>query len=187
VRALTDFALPYDPLVSYFLHREAARLYERIPDADPEAQFRHLRYSIYFGPPADLSVGNVVAALQLLSETPELIADPVERWDEMNSLLEVLKQRSSLRLRLDGSASAFELVDAERSIRAAEQAVETMDQLRAEAGFPADEWNARKTILTRMLIRPMWKYHSQQAARLAKLQAQQRAITAETADSLRTQ
>jgi len=178
IQRLAEFAVPYDPLVSYFLHQEAARLYERSSADDPLQRFQHLRYSIYFGPPNDLSLRNVIQALRLVCDDPGVVADPVDRWDEMNSLLDVLKQRASLRLRLDDSASPFELVDAERSIDVAKVAMEQMDALRVQVGVPESDWQRRKTVLQRKLVRPMWSYHSQQAARIAKLRAQKDAITA---------
>jgi hypothetical protein len=177
IRRLAEFAVPYDPLVSYFLHQEAARLYEKSSADDPAARFAHLRYSIYFGPPNDQSVHNVVKALQILNDHPDLYAQPQTRWDEMNSLLEVLKQRTALRLQSDQSASAFELVDAERSIEATRRTMAAMDALREDAGLAATGWDQRKTVLERMLVQPMWKYHSQQAARLQRQQARARAIS----------
>jgi hypothetical protein len=177
IRRLAEFAVPYDPLVSYFLHQEAARLYEKSSAHDPTARFAHLRYSIYFSPPNDQSVRNVVSALQILNDHRELYTDPQARWDEMNSLLEVLKQRSALRLRADQNASAFELVDAERSIEIARRTMAAMDSLRTESELDATGWDHRRTVLERMLVQPMWKYHSQQAARLQRQQARASALS----------
>jgi hypothetical protein len=177
IRRLAEFAVPYDPLVSYFLHQEAARLYEKSSADEPAARFAHLRYSIYFSPPNDQSVHNVVSALRILNDHPELYPDPQQRWDEMNSLLEVLKQRSSLRLRSDQSASAFELVDAERSIEVARRTMAAMDVLGKEEGLAANGWEHRRTVLERMLVQPMWKYHSQQATRLQRQQARASALS----------
>ena len=171
VERLAEFAEPYDPLVSYFLHEEAARLYDRSETPDRTAQLTHLLYSIHYSPGEDRSVRNVVAALQLLLDEPDLIADPHQRWDEMNSLLDVLRHRSSLRVQTDKTASSFELVDAEQSIQTAERAMDAMDVLAAEAGVAASDWEHRKTVLERMLVRPMWTYHSQQAQRLATIEA----------------
>ncbi|MCA9023612.1 MAG: hypothetical protein KDA86_00225 [Planctomycetaceae bacterium] len=171
VERLAEFAEPYDPLVSYFLHEEAARLYDRSETPDRTAQLTHLLYSIHYSPGEDRSVRNVVAALQLLLDEPDLIADPHQRWDEMNSLLDVLRHRSSLRVQTDKTASSFELVDAEQSIQTAERAMDAMDVLSAEAGVAATDWEHRKTVLERMLVRPMWTYHSQQAQRLATIEA----------------
>jgi hypothetical protein len=187
IEELTAFAVPYDPLVSHVLHQEAARLYEKSPDDDPAARFQHLRYSVYFGPPNDRSVRNVVAALTLINDHAELIADPIARWDEMNSLLEVLKQRSSLRLRFDTTAAPFELIDAERSITIAKRTMTAMESLREQTNVPADDWQHRKTVLERMLVRPMWTYHSQQAARLNKQHAQSKTLHAERETDLDVQ
>ncbi len=171
IARMIDFTEPYDPLVSYFLHEEAARLYERAAVKDRAAEFNHLRYSVHFGPQQDRSVRNVVTALELLIADPQLIPEPHQRWDEMNALLDVLRHRSMLRLQTDRTASPFELVDAEKSIDVAERAMDVMDGLHAAADVPADDWERRRTVLERMLIRPMWTYHSKQAQRLARIQA----------------
>src|SRR5690606_22495453 len=100
-----------------------------------------------------------------------------QRWDEMNSLLEVLKQRTALRLQSDQTASAFELVDAERSIDIARKTMAAMDALRGDVGLAAIGWDQRRIVLDRMLVQPMWKYHSQQAARLQRQHARAAAIS----------
>jgi hypothetical protein len=179
IRMLSDFADPYDPLVSYFLHQESARLYEKAGSHDLATRLHHWRYSVYFGPPQDQSVRNVIAALEILNDHPELIRDPLDRWDELNALLEILKQRSALRVQLDDSASSFELIDAERSIATAKRTVAAMDKLRPHTDISQSDWERRKTVIERMLIRPMWSYHDQQTRRLARQQAQQRHLSAE--------
>ncbi len=171
IAQLAEFAEPYDPLLSYFLHEEAARLYDRAAAPDRHAQLLHLRHSVHYSPGEDRSVRNVVATLQLVLDEPDLIPDPQQRWDEMNALLDVLRQRSALRVQTDKTASSFELVDAEQSIKIAERAMETMDDLHAEAGVTRSEWDHRRTILERLLVRPMWTYHSRQAQRLAAIEA----------------
>ncbi|MCA9074901.1 MAG: hypothetical protein KDA93_07710 [Planctomycetaceae bacterium] len=176
IAELAEFIEPYDPLVSYFLHEEAAHLYERSESPDRRAQLAHLRHSVHFSPGQDQSVRNVVAALQLLLDEPELVTDPQQRWDEMNALLDVLRQRSALRVQTDKTASSFELLDAENSIKVAERAMEAMDELHIEAGVSASDWEHRRTILDRLLVRPMWTYHSRQAQRLATIEAQLKRI-----------
>ncbi|MGE3999068.1 MAG: spermidine synthase [Planctomycetaceae bacterium] len=187
IALMTNFAEPYDPLVSYFLHEEAARLYERAVTTDHKAQFDHLRYSVHFGPQQDRSVRNVVAALDLLIDNPELIDDPRQRWDELNGLLDVLRQRSSLRVQNDRTASPFELVDAEKSIRAAERAMRAMDRLCAAADVVPSDWERRRTVLQRLLIRPMWTYHGKQAGRLAALEARKQKTADAQTESTQTQ
>ena len=179
VRKLSEFSDPYDPLVSYFLHQESARLYERATFDDPGARLNHWRYSVYFAPPRDQSVRNVIAALEILNDHPDLIKNPIDRWDELNALLEVLKHRSALRIRFDSSASSFELIDAERSIAVAKRTVATMDKLRPQTDVSSENWERRKTVIERMLIRPMWSYQDQQAQRLAQQQAKRELLSAE--------
>jgi hypothetical protein len=176
ITRLNQFVEPYDPLVSYFLHLEAAQLYSRCTPEDVATRLAHLRYSVYFGPAQDVSLRNVVAALDVMLAHPELIPEPTRRWDELNSLLEILKERSGLRIQTDQTVSSFELVDARSGIDVTRRALSEMHRLRESAGIAAEDWQSRRTVLERLLIRPLWTYHAQQSERLAKAQAQRRRV-----------
>ncbi len=176
IRHLSDFAEPYDPLVSYFLHREAARLYDEVSHPDLPAQLDHLMYSIYFAPPQDRSVRNVVSAIELILDHEELIPHPEERWDRLNGLVEILKHRCQLRMSQSSGSSRFEVINAEKSITAAKRALTAMDLLRPQIDVDSDSWNWRRMGLERYLVRPMRTYQASQAGQLATLQARQRRV-----------
>ncbi len=176
IRNISSFAEPYDPLVSYFLHREAARLYEEAEHPDLHAQLDHLRYSIYFAPPQDQSVRNVVAALNLVLDHPQLIPDPQDRWDQMNGLLDILRRRSALRISMGTGASRFDVVDTQKAMTSAKRTLTAMDQLREDTRISREDWRWRQLALERLLIRPMRTHHARQAGQLATTQAQQTRI-----------
>jgi hypothetical protein len=46
-----------------------------------------------------------------------------------------------------------------------------MDGLCADADVAASDWEHRREVLQRLLIRPMWTYHAQQAKKLAAIEA----------------
>ncbi|MBT4867862.1 MAG: hypothetical protein HON53_22400, partial [Planctomycetaceae bacterium] len=66
IQHIAEFSQPYDPLVSFFLHDEIVRLYDRTENPDPQAELEHRLYLVYYSDPRDRSVRNIVAALNLL-------------------------------------------------------------------------------------------------------------------------
>jgi hypothetical protein len=163
-----SFAEPFDPLMSPFVHEEVARLAVKSSPRDLPTEFDYWRHAIYFGTGNDRSVRNVVAAVELLHEHPECIADETQRWDAMQSLLEVMRERWTVRANLAGSGrSKFEAVDLSRSISAAEAAVGDLDQLALKVGPAAEGWETRKKVLQKQLIRDLESYRTRQEARAA--------------------
>ncbi len=87
---LEAFAEPYDPLVSYFLHHEIAPLYEKL---DVSGELAHRLYAAYFADPRDRSVRDVSRTLELIASHPDAIPDEATRYDQLNSLIEVMLRR----------------------------------------------------------------------------------------------
>src|SRR5260221_9427122 len=79
IERLVDFASPYDPLISYFVHEEAAEMYSRSAERDVARELRHRLHATFFSSPPDASLRNVVAPLRLLREHPEPEPDPQPR------------------------------------------------------------------------------------------------------------
>ncbi len=162
IDAVAAFAEPYDPLVSYFAHHEAARLLARARTADPRAELQHRLHTIYFNAAYDRSVGNVVEALEIVLDHPDAVGAPLERWDLMNSLLEVLEQRWSIRVQL-GDASRYAESDTGQSLAAAERALEAMRELAPALPLSQAGCSDRITLLERQFIRPLRTYGVQHA------------------------
>jgi hypothetical protein len=160
IDAVAAFAEPYDPLVTYFVHHEAARLLARAGLADPRAELEHRLHTVYFNAAYDRSVRNVVAALQIVLDHPEAVGAPLDRWDLMNSLLEVLEQRWSIRVQI-GDTSRYAESDAEQSLAAAERALEAMRELGPGLPLSQAACAARITLLERQFIRPLRTYRAQ--------------------------
>ena len=78
----------------------------------------------------------------------------------MNALLQFLKLRWNNRGLGKPSSVRIVLNDLEKSIGAAQGAFTTMDTLRAEAGVSAADWQARREVLERLLVRPLRTYQS---------------------------
>jgi hypothetical protein len=162
IDAVASFVEPYDPLVSYFAHHEAARLLARARTPDPRAELEHRLHTIYFNAAYDRSIRNVVAALEIILDHPDAVGAPLDRWDLMNSLLEVLEQRWSVRVQV-GNVSRYAESDAEESLAAAERTLATMRDLARGLPLSQAEWSARITLLERQFVRPLRAYRTQHA------------------------
>ena len=159
IAEVAQFVDPYDPLVSYFTHHEAAYLWSRAETPDPAAELAHRLHTVYFGPGYDRSVRNITAALELIVAHPNAMPDAGDRWDHINALLETLRQRWEIRTHT-GGARQFTAADAEESLNAAKRAVDCLDEIRADVGIDRDAWSARRDAIERRLIRPLRTYRS---------------------------
>ncbi|MCA8992509.1 MAG: hypothetical protein KDA88_11040 [Planctomycetaceae bacterium] len=164
IEALTQFCAPYDPLLSDFAHFEAAHLYSKSKDGDPRLAYNHWLHSVLYAPPEDRSVRNVCAALQMLNQFPESVETPVDRWDHINALLEVMERRWVMRMQ-SSDRTNYEPIDTNRSIKAVQLAVETLDELVDDVPVSQEDWNIRKAVIEDSLLRPLRAERSLQASR----------------------
>jgi hypothetical protein len=158
---LAGFAAPYDPLLTYFVHLEAAELYARSVERDFAQELRHRLHGTWFSSPRDASLRNVVATLQLLREHPEAEPDPPRRFDQLNAALQALQQRWDARQGTRPRDVKATIDDIDTTVLAAQETFEVMENLAFEAGISADAWAARRTVLERTLIRPVKAYRSE--------------------------
>jgi hypothetical protein len=161
IERLVEFASPYDPLISYFVHEEAAEIYARSPDRDFAQELRHRLYSTFYSSPQDASLRNVVAALRLLREHPESEPDPLRRWDDLNALLQALKLRWEARSGVRPADVREAINDIDTTVLAVEQTFDVMEKLTVDAGLPSDLWASRRRVLEQNLIRPVRNYQFQ--------------------------
>ena len=153
IERLSLFESPYDPLVSYFLHQEAAELLRSSAERDVVRELEHRLHSTWFSSPRDASSRNVMAALELLRDHPECTTDAMQRWDEMNGLLQALQRRWSVRAQLRPSTARSLVADADQTLLAVQKTFDTMDRLAPEAGIAAEDWAARREVLDQTLVR----------------------------------
>ncbi len=172
IERLARFASPYDPLISYFVHEEAAELYARSEERDVASELRHRLYATFFSSPKDASLRNVIAALALLREHPDAEPDPVARWDDLNALLQALKLRWDARAGVRPTNINQVIHDLDATILAVEQTIHELDKLTAEAGLPAEFWENRRIVLEKTLIRPVKTYQLELLPHLHRRQAQ---------------
>ncbi|MBI3866574.1 MAG: hypothetical protein HY290_32230 [Planctomycetia bacterium] len=158
IERLAKLAIPYDPLITYFVHQEAAELYSRSPERDLAAELRFRLHATFFSSPRDASLRNVIAGLDLLCSHPQCEPDPRTRWDDVNSLLQALKLRWETRIGTRPSDVKEAITDCDRTVLAAEQAFHALESLAAAAGVPQSQWAARRSVLEKTLIAPVRAY-----------------------------
>jgi hypothetical protein len=160
LQRVEEFAEPYDPVLTYFLHHELAALYARSVAAGSSAQLQHRLYTVYYSDPRDRSVRDVVDALEILIHEPQLVpAD--QRWDFLNALLAFLEMRWTNRGLGKPASPQVVLNDLERSIETAESTLTLMDRLHDSVGVCEADWSARRSVLERGIVRPLRTYRAE--------------------------
>jgi hypothetical protein len=159
LQRIVEFAEPYDPVLTYFLHHELATFYGRSEAGGSTAQLQHRLYTVYYSDPRDRSVRDVVDALDILVRESQLVSAD-QRWDYLNALLGFLETRWSNRGLATPKSPQIVLNDLERSIDAVEAALSLMDRLRSTVGVAQVDWSARRSVLERGLVRPLRSFRS---------------------------
>jgi hypothetical protein len=155
---LNQFSEPYDPLISYFLHHEAAELYARNPGLAPQAEYYHRLKTIYFGDVRDKSVRNVIGALDLILEEKSLIPDDQQRFDQLHGLVQFLMNRWQLRKGYSPRNVDEGLIDVRESLQVAEKALDELESLAAVTAYGAEDWEKRQEYLELHLVKPLRAY-----------------------------
>ena len=160
LEALAAFSRTTDPLLSHFVHHEAAAIWARAPHRDVEKELTHRLHAIYFASSTDRSLRDVIAALELLCEHPDAAPDPIQRWDHFNSLLQTLAIRWQNRRAVPPTSTRVVLNDIDQSVLVLQTSFQVMDSLTEEAGVPAEVWEGRRQWVERVLVRPLRTYRS---------------------------
>ncbi|MDG2390757.1 MAG: hypothetical protein P8M30_15720 [Planctomycetaceae bacterium] len=155
---LNQFSEPYDPLISYFLHHEAAELYARNPGLAPQEELYHRLKTIYFGDVRDKSVRNVIGALDLILEQKSLIPDEQQRFDQLHGLVQFLMNRWQLRKGYSPRNVDEGLIDVRESLQVAEKALNELESLAAVTAYGTEDWQKRQEYLELHLVKPLRAY-----------------------------
>lgn len=153
IQRIEEYAQPYDPLVTDFVHFEVAHLLGRCREPDPAREYLHWMYCITYAPDKDRSVRPVAAALDLLRRNPEIVPDPAWRWDQLSYLLDIMRVRWSARWQMN-AASKFEAADMQHSIEAVTATLTAMDDLATEAGVSRETWKVQRRLWEDSLVNP---------------------------------
>lgn len=165
---LVNFTEGYEPLVSLFAHYELVRLHELAGHPAPLDEFRHRLHTVYFTESSDASVRPVVAALQQLVDQPDLIASGADRYDHLNALVQKLIERWEARTAWEPRSASRVQNDVDRSVHAANRALQLMEELAASAGVQRNDFLKRRRFVNSALINPLRDYRDQVLAHRMK-------------------
>ncbi|MEZ6068118.1 MAG: hypothetical protein R3B90_20935 [Planctomycetaceae bacterium] len=171
LREVAGYFAPFDPLVTPFLDGEVARLYARNEHRDYDAELAHWLRSTYFRPGFDRSVGDTIEALEILTSNADLQMSATQRWDHVNSLLEILKVRWGVRRQVE-TVSQFDTADATKALAVAKAGIAYLSNTAADAGIDPEWAELRSRVLERTLVRALRNYQNQQSAQLLRQRQQ---------------
>lgn len=160
IQRVAEYEKPYDPLVSYFIHNELARLYQRAGNEYSELELQHRMHAIFYGSVNDRSVRDIHRSIELVLEIGPTTLDETARWDYLNSLVEVLKLRWETRGRVNALSKGIMLNDIEQSQKTLELATTEMESIALAAGISRTATAARLKVLEMNLQRPLKVYQA---------------------------
>ena len=155
---LNQFSEPYDPLISYFLHHEAAELYSRNPGLAPQEELYHRLKTVYFGDVRDKSVRNVIGAMNLILDRESLIPDDQQRFDQLHGLVQFLLNRWQLRKGYSPRNVDEGLIDVRESLQVAERTLDELESLAAVTAYGSENWEKRQDYIELHLVKPLRAY-----------------------------
>ena len=153
IERLASFATPYDPLISYFVHQECAELYRFSAGANQVDELQHRMHSIWFGAVRDASLRNVLRALEIAASPEIRTLSAQDRFDLQNALIQALTRRWEERSYVVPSTARELVQEADQTLKAVRLACDHMEDLCPEAGVAIEEWNCRREVIDRTLIR----------------------------------
>jgi hypothetical protein len=149
------FARPFDPLLSEFVHREAAALWSRQSGGDRRAELRHRLHAVYFAARFRNGVDDVHLAIESVLRVQPTADEAAMQWDHCNWLLELLKQRWSSR-----STARLGSRDATETIELVGRLLDRMDALIELDSRLGHRWAERCEVVERGLIDPLRRRRS---------------------------
>ncbi len=175
IAAVEEYLQPYDPLLTYFARQEIADMLARCgEDAAQELAYR--LHVIYFVPTRDSSVRNVATAIETVVNHPEAVPDDSVRFDVLNGLIQTLRTRWETRQFISQTSVKKVLEDVDQSLIATENGVNSLNEIAASAGVSEKEWQARKQVIEKLLLRPLRSYKTEVKSRQERSQMQARAL-----------
>lgn len=154
ISAVEKFAEPYDPLLTEFVHFEAAHLLGRTATPEPAREYHNWQYCIGYAPANDRSVRPIVAAMDLLRRNPEIVSDPELRWEQHSALLDAMRLRWVNRWQ-QSTNSKFDPADMQNSSVAISATLSTMDDLASQAGIDSETWKVQRQTWEDTLLSPL--------------------------------
>jgi hypothetical protein len=176
IDSLNRFTDAAEPLLSHFAHYEIIRLHELAGLTSFDEELKHRLHIVFFTTPTDASVRPVISALEQLVEHPELVANDVERYDLLNSLVQKLIERWEARTVWEPKSALRVQNDVEKSVRVVNLAMDQMEKVAAVSDVANAEFLRRRRYITAALISPLRDYRDQVLAHRMKMESARDAV-----------
>ena len=151
ISSVVAFAVPFDPLLSEFVHREVAVLLSKSSVVDRREELQHRLHAVYFGVISNHRIDDVHEAIRSLLNVPLTGIEAATHWDHLNSLLEVLKQRWSRRPIGPSRTGGYE----SETIELVGEMFERMEELITLDPTLGFRWSQRQEVIERGLVTPL--------------------------------
>ena len=168
ISRLDRFTENFEPLITHFAHYEIVRLHELSQHPSTVDEFRHRLHIVFFTSPVDASVRPVISAMQQLVDQPSLIADDIERYDMLNSLLQKMIERWEARTAWEPRSALRVQNDVNLSVGVANRAMAQMEEVCDTSAVAKDEFYLRRRFVNAALIKPLRDYRDQVLAHRMK-------------------
>lgn len=179
IQDVLRYTLLPDPIVGYFGRAEAVRLFEDCPERLPHEELEQRLWLLLHEDALDRSIRNLAAAITLLAEHPEAVANETHRWDLLNGMLQSLVDRWENRAKFDPLPSDVLLKDVGLTLDARDRAFEALEEL-ADAGVASPkDWSLRAEFLDKRLTGPLKTYRETLQAHRAREERKARAAAEE--------
>lgn len=165
-----EYAAPYDPMISYFLHPEIAKLYQRCDPPRPDLELKHCLHALYFGSQQERSVRGIHRGLELLAGAETSLAS-AERYDHINTLLELLEFRWQVRAGRQEIPPQVLMLDLKESLETSRQGLDALKSLGPEAGVSPAVTAIRIAELEQSLVRMLKSQRAELLARATRMPA----------------
>jgi spermidine synthase len=171
ILSLKQYTIPFDPLISYFVHNEMARMCVRTSPPDLKDELNCRLHMIYFGSINDRSVRDISRCLTILKELPSDQISADSRWEYSNALCEMLKLRWSMRRGGIAMLPGIEQSDLSESIKSVREVLKDYPEWGEAAGVSTVDTNGRVKSLERLLLRPLEEYRAERLKSLEETKA----------------
>ena len=168
LKQLANFTHTYEPLISFFAHHELIRLHEATAHPGPAMELRYRLHTIFFADGRDYSVRQVVAAMNQILDSPELLPTPEARFDHLNAMLQELVRRWEGRRSYTPRSARQTQRDVDDCVKIANRAMAEMEKLSEAVDMSRRQFLARRKFINRSLISPLRSYGEQVLAHRIK-------------------
>ena len=162
---LKSYLLPFDPLISEFIHPELARICQQRGDGYAYQELLHRLHAITFSTRADRSVRDIHRCLELLSTGEIAELSNAQKFDLTNSLLETLKFRWDLRASQEPLKENILLNDISASLDSISTALALLEKTSIDPMLS----QSRCDYITSELVAPLSEYRSDLLTKKSKM------------------